>query len=208
MTDEIGVKISDGDWKSLNNRLDAVDKSIKTTNTTVTDQGKQIEKQSVPIQNIVQIRMNQYSDYDTTSSVIPFDNTIPQSTEGKKMMEVTIKPQNEKNILIIEAIAMFSLSGGTYNGTMALFKNPGTDAICVSSATEYVGNLTISLSLKYKVMAGTTNDIHFYINMGCGNAAWPLYFNGSAAARKFGNIPKSYIQVTEFLEVATIDVAT
>jgi hypothetical protein len=204
-TPETGVKISEGDWKSLNNRLEAIDKSLKTTTTTITDQGKKITELSTPVQNVVQVRIKQYNDYDTTSNAIPLDDTIPQSTEGKQVMDIMITPQNEKNTLIIEVIALFSVNGGTYNGTIALFKDAGVDALCVSSSGAYVGALMIMLPLKYKTIAGTKNSINFKVNIGPSSGAIVLYFNGSSAARKFGDIPKSYIQVTEVLEEATID---
>lgn len=197
MTEEAsGVKISEGDWKSLNNRLEALDKSLKSANTTITDQGKQLTKQSTNVPNIVQVVMKTYNDYDTTSTIIPVDNTIPQSSEGKKFMEIIIKPKDEKNWLIVEAFATFTLSTSGYIGSMALFKDGGVSAICATSA------LNGQNLIKYKIIAGKTNEVTFQINLGSNNAGIPLYFNGFSAARLFGDIPKSYIQVTEVLASA------
>ena len=87
MADEIpttGVKISDGDWKSLNNRLEAIDKILKTTTTTITDQDKKITELSVP-QNIVQVRMNQFNSASNSAVHIPIDDTVPQNTKAMKL---------------------------------------------------------------------------------------------------------------------------
>jgi hypothetical protein len=205
MTEEAsGVKISEGDWKSLNNRLEAIDKSLKSTTTTITDQGKKIVELSTPVQNIVQVRINQYNAYDTTSVSIPVDDTIPQSNEGKKFMDVMITPKSEKNILIIEALAVVSsVVFDTNSVTMALFQSPNANALAAVNESAPGASIMFVLFLKYKMIAGTKESITFNVNIGP-SGAWAAYFNGGSAARRFGDIVKSYIQVTEVLEAATI----
>ena len=63
----------------------------------------------------------------STTAVIPFDNTIPQITEGAEVVTASITPSNASNILEIMAICQVAHLGGQIG--VALFQDSNADAI-------------------------------------------------------------------------------
>ena len=86
---------------------------------------------------------------------------------------------------------------------MALFKDTGANALCAIPHLTY-SNLPFSMYLKHKMVADKKQSTIFKINMGASVAGFVFTFNGFNSARYYGDIPKSYIKVTEVLEAATI----
>ena len=133
----------------------------------------------------------------TCTTRIPFDNTIPQNTEGDEVITVTITPSNAASILRIE----FNVWGGTQgsNPVVALFQDAGTDAISVLANTLVTQGF---FNFIYYMTAGTTLATTFKIRMGTDAGAFrPLYiladqngnpiyggaFQGSLSVNEFAN---------------------
>ncbi len=133
----------------------------------------------------------------TGTTVLPFDDTIPQSTEGDQYMSLAITPKSTTNTLVIQVVAMLSTSI-VNNLSMALFQDSTAGALNAVNDTT-AGNLyVISLVLQHIMAAGTTSATTFKIRAG-GSLAGTTTFNGSAGGRLFGTIPKSSISIWEFI---------
>lgn len=133
------------------------------------------------------------------TTTIPYDDTIPQNTEGNQFLTVTITPTSATNILVIESIVYLSFSG-VNRAISALFQDSTANALAVAfggvvDATDFMEEV----SLRWKMVAGTTSATTFKIRAG-GNGAATCYINGDAAtgARKFGGAMASHIIVTEY----------
>jgi len=148
---------------------------------------------------VVQVAHTKHTNLVSGSTVIPFDDTAPQNTEGDEYYTVAITPKDSNNILLVEALVKGSVAANVAV-IAALFQDSIASALDVS-ATPYPGT-TVSeqnhfhLSLKHKMSAGSTSLITFKIRVG-GSGASTIYLNGDSTGRKFGNTMGSFLTVTE-----------
>lgn len=132
----------------------------------------------------------------TCSTVIPFDDTIPQKTEGTEVVTVSITPTNASNILVINAFASWEASAAA-DSIAAIFQDATANALCANcgsvAGTNAVGNNFIS----HKMVAGTTSSTTFKLNIGA-DATATLYVNANnGGTRRFGGVGLAYIEVYE-----------
>lgn len=144
---------------------------------------------------VVQVVSNTYASFDSTTTAMPHDNTIPQNTEGDEFMTVTITPTNASNILYFHAVGMFAHSTADYF-TMALFQDSTANAIAVSSDSVSVSNEQLTMTMGFSIVAGTTSSTTFKIRAG-GNTGSTTSFNGSSGTVMFSTAPKSFFSVME-----------
>lgn len=134
----------------------------------------------------------------TGTTVIPYDDTIPQSGEGDQYMSQAITPTATANLLQVTTQAALSVSATQNGPAMALFQDANANALAVmaealdSNATAYPFYLT------YSALAGTTSATTFKVRAGPATAA-TMTFNGVGGARKFGGVMNSFIQVQEIM---------
>ena len=132
----------------------------------------------------------------TGTTVIPRDDTIPQNTEGTQFLTQAITPTSATNILEIEAVLMLS-SSVTSDVIAALFQDSGANAIAVASqyATTNLG--VMCLTLKHRMVAGTTSATTFNVRAGPMTAG-TVTFNGASGGRYYGGVIASSITIKEF----------
>lgn len=129
-----------------------------------------------------------YAEYATATNVttlIPYDNTIPQSNEGVEVMTAVITPSNSANRIR----CMFSGSGhstGSYpNFAIAMFKTGSTDAIISKNiAAQYSGG-AVDVTLITEFVAGVTTPITISIRVGA-------YYNGGMNLNGYGGSYKEH----------------
>lgn len=149
----------------------------------------------------LRIKVVTYSGLVSATAQIPFDDTIPQSSEGTEVMSISFTPSSSTSDLIIEACA-FGASSSTGNDggvCLALFKDSETDArAAVFSATPFGGaDAQLNQSyLLYKMTAGTTSPITFSVRLGSPTAT-AVSMNGITSQRRYGGVATSWIKVTE-----------
>ncbi len=80
------------------------------------------------------IEATPYVTYTSTGVVIPYDDTIPQITEGLEIMTVTITPTNATNRLRLEFNGSFGISSAG-SVSVALFQDATAGALAASGAT-------------------------------------------------------------------------
>jgi hypothetical protein len=131
----------------------------------------------------------------TGSTVIPLDDTIPQSTEGDQYMALSHTPRNASNLLRID-VRLFLAHTAAGTLIAALFKDSDAGALAVAGHYQGTGGSPTMLTLTHWMTAGTTAAISFKVRAGS-NQAGTTTFNGSASARLFGGVLASSINVTE-----------
>lgn len=146
--------------------------------------------------DIVQIRSTSYTNADSTSTAIPYDNTIPQNTEGKEFMSQAITPTSAANTLSI-AIQLVSANTGSQNQIIALFQDSTANALSATSQTSVSTGNQMQHYMSYSMKANTTSATTFKVRWG--SPAWTFTFNGSAWAQRFGGVCTSSITVTEIM---------
>ena len=147
-----------------------------------------------------------------TSTVVwpsgrPWDNTIPQISEGVETMTLAITPTNASNKLHIEARQICSNSTATENQAMMLFQD--TTANALAGTSQYQGGAVrdngCGLILNHYMTAGTTSATTFRIRIGNGSfthnhTGGTMTFNGVAdsVSTQLGGVMTSQIMITEY----------
>ena len=132
----------------------------------------------------------------TGTTTIPFDDTIPQITEGDQYMSLSITPQSATSKLIIEVIAVVCNSANN-NMFVCLFQDSAANALAVNMTTISAANGIVSIPLRHTMTSGTTSATTFKVRVG-GNGAGTTTFNGSnAGTRLVGGAMASSIVIRE-----------
>lgn len=132
----------------------------------------------------------------TGTTTIPFDDTIPQNTEGTEFMTLAITPTDAGNKLIITVVTQLTNSVGIVALTSCLFQDSIANALACMVTTTPVANSPTYLGFKHEMTAGTTSSITFKIRSGP-NVANTVTFNGQVAGRIYGGVIASSIRIEE-----------
>jgi hypothetical protein len=130
----------------------------------------------------------------TSTTAIPFDDTIPQNTEGGEFMTLAITPTSATSKLRIDVVFIGATSA-TATLACALFQDTTADAIAVAMGLPS-GNWSTTMGFSHTMTAGTTSATTFKLR--AGSTSGTLTFNGTSAARKFGGVLASSITITEY----------
>lgn len=147
-----------------------------------------------PHSSIVQVVNTQTGAVATTTTVMPFDDTIPQITEGGEFMTRSITPKSASNILKIDVLLNGSPSTVSYV-TAALFQDSTANALAVGSHYEAAGTYC-QVAFTYFMTAGTTSSTTFKVRAGQ-HVSGTLTVNGDSGARRLAGILFSSITITE-----------
>jgi len=128
------------------------------------------------------------------TTVMPFDDTIPQKTEGVEFLTVAITPTKNDNKLLISVHLQCQM---TNNGqwSMALFQDDTANALAASSERDGASDLEIH-SLKHFMTTGTTSETTFKIRS-ASSGSGTITMNSVAGTRKYGGVLSSSITVQE-----------
>ena len=153
------------------------------------------------VSKIVQVVNTQTGAAATTTVVIPYDDTIPQNTEGAQFMSLAITPTNTNNKLKIEVTFYGAQSGsaGTYPAAVvALFQDSTAGALAASTIPNVAATRVGSSTFTYYMTAGTTSATTFKVRAGPPvDTSSTLTFNGRTSARILGGVIASSITITE-----------
>lgn len=146
---------------------------------------------------VIQMVNYQTSAVVTTTSIIPWDNTIPQITEGAEFLSISITPKSATNILIVEGV--LSMTADTTNSicTKSLFLAGTSNALYTTNNYSINVNHMTAVPMRYKMVAGATTPLTFSIRAG-NHTAVRTTMNGWTAAAYYGGSWTSSIQITEF----------
>ncbi len=145
--------------------------------------------------HVLQVKHFQTGELDTTTTVLPRDDTIPQNTEGKEFMSLAITPTSSNSDLIIETELNLDTTVTNYM-TVALFQDDNTNALSASYIHMSGVEHTKRIHLKFKMEAGTTSATTFKVRAGLAVGA-TVTLNGTNSSRFLGGVCNSYIQITE-----------
>ncbi len=131
----------------------------------------------------------------TGTTTIPFDNTIPQSTEGTNFLSATITPTSATNKIRVECTIFGAYSVAAHVIT-ALFQDATANALAAISMQTTTTNQDVHMTLVYQFVAGTTSATTLKINIG-GSTAGTFTLNGNSGTAIFGGVATSTLRVTE-----------
>lgn len=149
--------------------------------------------------DIVQIVQTESAAYANGSTSFPYDDTIPQITEGTEVFTVAITPTYANSKLLIEACVRLgghSGSNADWDGAVAIFRDSTANAIVSAYTRDGLDGGMMDCKLSTLIDASSTNATTFRVRVGSPNYAWSLNHYESGA-RLFGGTNTSYIRVTE-----------
>lgn len=134
----------------------------------------------------------------TGTTIMPFDDTIPQNTEGDQYFTATITPKSATSTLVIDVVVNVAHSGTAANTDIgvALFQDSTANALAVSSEAPFGIHVNINLKLRHVMTSGTTSATTFKVRVGAG-VAGTTSINGSNSARLYGGKMMSGISIME-----------
>ena len=147
----------------------------------------------------IQVKNTQTGAVATGTTTVPFDDTIPQNTEGDQYMTLAITPKATTNVLVIDVVAFLSSdTAGTTHWTLGLFQDSTAGALACTMTAEISDSTMQKVFLRHYMVAGTTSATTFKVRAGSQTASTTT-FNGVGGARKGGGVLASSITITEYL---------
>lgn len=133
----------------------------------------------------------------TGTTVTPYDDTIPQITEGTQILSLSYTPKVVGNRLRILVSAYLAHSAaGTV--TMALHQGTKSNAVAAGSVAILAGTVDMAhmVFLAYEATIGDLTTVTWSARAGS-SAAGTITLNGAAAARQLGGVYSSFLEISE-----------
>lgn len=145
--------------------------------------------------SIIKISYAEQAAVVTCSTAMPYDNSIPQNTEGNEVVTVSHTPSNASNILHFRARAAGGVSGaGQLIG--AIFTDSVADAVKMARGSYATTNETAAVEVRGKMVAGGTSPITFKLRVGLDSNT--IYINGNGSGTRVGGgVDAAHIEVWE-----------
>jgi hypothetical protein len=147
---------------------------------------------------LVQVVSSQTGSVATGTTVIPFDDTIPQNTEGDQYMTLAITPTDVAHVLQIDVVVFASCATSLRNLCAALFQDSTANALACGQAVVATAGFTMNICFRHRMVAGTTSPTTFKVRIGV-DTSGTTTFNGSGGNRKYGGVQASSITISEII---------
>jgi hypothetical protein len=140
----------------------------------------------------------------STATTIPFDDTIPQITEGAEVLTVAITPGNTNNILVIEYD--LHMTGVNGNGTSrqfssAIFQDSTANALYaqldMQNGADGTANVGLNVKGRFYMTAGTTSSTTFRLRVGPAGA-YTYYWLSNIGSAIFSTVNVATLTVSEY----------
>ena len=133
----------------------------------------------------------------TSGSLMPYDDTVPQISEGTQFMSLVHTPLDAANLLRVSVVWNGTHSSSSALITAALFN--GASNALVAGGREVTGsvNSVLQIVLSHQLVAGGVAPITFTVRAGA-NLAGTTTFNGAGGTRRYGGVAYSSIHILEF----------
>lgn len=135
---------------------------------------------------------------DTSTTIIPVDDSIPQNTEGEEWsaLNTSITPKSSTSKLVIEiTIAVVSCNSANEDVAFGLFQDSTANALAAFVARSSTTNAGNSITYRHVMTSGTTSATTFKVRYG--PTAGTATVNGINTARLFGGVGYSSLTITE-----------
>ena len=133
----------------------------------------------------------------TGTTVMPYDDTIPQNTEGDEYITLPVTPIGSTNKLRIDVVVNLDWNNTAGRMSVALFQDTTAGALAATNQFPIAsGNGQSPVTFTHWMTSGTTSATTFKIRAGSVSAGTTT-FNGASSGRKFGGVCASTITITE-----------
>lgn len=133
----------------------------------------------------------------TCSTATPYDDSIPQKTEGTEILSASFTPISASSLLQIDVLLEGALSASNHV-CVALYKD--TDADAIAAIWHYVATVHSRLFLRHRMSSPGTSAITFAVRVG--GATGTFYVNGATGGTRIGGgVSLASINVKEWLSI-------
>lgn len=133
--------------------------------------------------------------YNNFTATIPWDNTIPQITEGTEILSATITPTSSNHIIEVEV--QVQVAWASYSAVLALFKGGAANAVQATAEYVVASHYPKVVTLLWRGTAGQTAPMVFSCRCGNSNGV-VIYINGANTEAKFGGVGGSWMRIREY----------
>ena len=145
---------------------------------------------------LVQVVNATYNTYDTTTSTIPLDDTIPQITEGEEFLTATITPTHADNSLIVQYQSPIGMNSSSGPFMVAMFQDTTANALTISMSAENSGDYAQTNHCTY-IKSGSIGTSSTTFKMRYGSDGGTTAINGYSGGRYFGGCPMATLTIWE-----------
>jgi hypothetical protein len=146
-----------------------------------------------PVQSV---RVESVGHSTLSGTAIPYDDTIPQVTEGNLLFTSAFTPTSTDNLLEFHInVSVYVNSGAQV--AISLHKDGAANAVAVEPQS-VAGGIIQTINVRFLLPATTTSEETWTVRIGTG-AAHTMYVNGNNAGRRYGGLVKSYFEIREVL---------
>lgn len=144
-----------------------------------------------------QVETSAFVSATSITTVIPYDDTIPQITEGNEILAMGFTPQHADSTLKIEIVAFFGATANV-NQTMAIFQDSTADALKAQSFD--MGNLQGGVfSWHTFINANSTSHRTYRLRIGPQSGTCRINSNGDGSDIFSTVGPECRMTITEIL---------
>ncbi len=144
---------------------------------------------------LVQRKYSEYLTNADLTTTIPFDDTIPQNTEGTEILTATITPRSATNRIRIRFQGQAS-AGGTAGFGIALFVDSTASALAASQSIIGSSGYYVPGVLEYEEVATSLTARTYKIRVGGGST---IRLNGQHSGRIYGGTIRATLIVEEII---------
>ncbi len=141
---------------------------------------------------VLQTVYAEYSANVDVAGAIPWDDTIPQITEGTQIFSQSITPSSTANKILISVNGF--VSGGNNQTLLSIFAGVSADAIYATA--NLWANVIQGFSAQYIHSPATILPVTYSVRIGPDGAA-TIRLNGTTIGRKFGGVSKTTLIMQE-----------
>lgn len=147
--------------------------------------------------SIVKSAYSENSTYTSTNAVIPFDDTIPQNTEGSEILSASITPSSASNKIRVR-VSLFTACNpnGSVTAVFSVFRDSIANAIFATSKYKAASLETSNDQFECYDSPATTSTITYKVRIGPVISSDPITINGTNS-RKFGGVARCTLVLEE-----------
>lgn len=168
----------------------------KVAQITVNSKGQVTDVEEVDIK---QPSGSVYQTLDTNENItspIPYDDTIPQISEGVFVTSASITPKSVDSKIVVEFSTIVSATTAD-TIVVSVFQNGDTNAVAAGAHYVTASN-PAHITMKWVLTPAVTTEIAYSVRIGPSTAN-TIRLNGTVAARRLGGVAKATLIVSEIL---------
>jgi hypothetical protein len=147
---------------------------------------------------ILQMSVTKAALESSNADLIPYDDTIPQSTEGTEYVTKAFTPLSTTSHVLVEFDVYAEVNGANSVCVVALFKDADAGALA-TTASNLTDGLGVNFHVAYDYVPGATDEITFKIRYGPDGGGETMTMGAVAAGLNYGDTMFYVLKITEYL---------